>query len=290
VSVKISGSHNTSPKLNSKKFTITPNLINQTLGLTLSTSKILSSLKKSRLDAASKGNNVVCTVPAYRFDIFGHMDLVEEVALGYGIQNLEPELSASQTIGQTNSVLVKLKSLSLAMIGLGYSEALNSSLTSKRILHEMTNRDSKKIISVLDSKSQEHTILRDSILPGLIENLSRNIHVAYPQKLFETGTIFLEGMPIEEKTNLAGISAHRDANYTEIKSVLYSALKTMFNLEIQTKTCSNPIFEDGRSASVLINGKTIGMIGEISSKTIENYKIRVPVVGFEITLSGLIFD
>ncbi|MCA9820619.1 MAG: hypothetical protein KC440_07795, partial [Nitrosarchaeum sp.] len=49
-------------------------------------------------------------------------------------------------------------------------------------------------------------------------------------------------------------------------------------------------FEEGRSASILINGKTIGMIGEISSKTIENYKIRVPVVGFEIRLSGLIFD
>ena len=76
------------------------------------------------------------------------------------------------------------------MIGLGYLEALNSSLTSKRVLYEMTNREPKKIISVLDSKSQEHTILRDSILPGLLENLSKNIHESYPQKLFETGTVF----------------------------------------------------------------------------------------------------
>ena len=55
----------------------------------------------------------------------------------------------------------------------------------------MTNRGtSKKIISVLDSKSLEHTILRDSILPGLLENLSRNIHESYPQKMFETGSVF----------------------------------------------------------------------------------------------------
>ena len=47
----------------------------------------------------------------------------------------------------------------------------------------MVNRDDAEIISVLDSKSQEHTILRDSILPGLIENLSRNIHESYPQKI-----------------------------------------------------------------------------------------------------------
>ena len=43
-------------------------------------------------------------------------------------------------------------------------------------------------------------------------------------------------------------------------------------------------------ASILSKGKTIGIIGEINSNTIENYKIRVPVVGFEINLSGLIFD
>ena len=288
VNVKISGSKNSSPKLESKKMTITSTLINQTLGLNLKIPKILSSLKKSRLDAISRGKNIVCTIPAYRFDIFGPMDLVEEVALGYGIQNLEPELSPSQTIGQTNNVSMNLKSLSQTMIGLGYSEALNSSLTSKRVLYEMTNREPKKTISVLDSKSQEHTVLRDSILPELIENLSRNIHASYPQKLFETGTVFSEDKPIQEKISFAGISAHQDANFTEIKSVLQSALKTGFNLEIQTKTYLNPIFEEGRSASVLIDKKPVGIIGEINSKTIENYKIRVPVVGFEISLSGLI--
>jgi phenylalanyl-tRNA synthetase beta chain len=286
--VKITGANNSSPKLEPRQLIISPSLINDSLGLELTTSKIIASLKKSRLDAVAKGKNIICTIPAYRFDIFGPMDLVEEVALGYGIQNLEPVVSPSQTIGQTNPVSIKLKSLSLTMIGLGYLEALNSSLTSKRILYEMTNREPIKIISVLDSKSQEHTILRNSILPGLVENLSRNIHASYPQKLFETGTVFLQGEPINEKISLAGVSAHQDANFTEIKSILQSALKSTFNVNIETATLANPIFESGRSASVLANGKQIGIIGEINSKTIENYKIRVPVVGFEINLSDFL--
>ena len=290
ISTKIAGAKNLSPKLEPRKILINSDLINQTLGLNLSNSQIISSLKKSRLDATLKGKNIICTVPSYRFDIFGPMDLVEEVSLGYGIQNLEPILSPSQTLGQPNSISVKLKSLSLIMVGLGYTEALNSSLTSKRVLYEMTNREPRKLISVLDSKSQEHTILRDSILPGLLENLSRNIHATYPQKLFETGTVFSQGNPINETTNLAGISAHQDATFTEIKSILQSALKTGFNLEIETKTFSHEIFEEGRTASISINGKTIGMMDEINSKTIENYKIRVPVIGFEIFLSGLIFN
>ena len=286
--IQISGAKNSSPKLQEKKIIVDSSLINQTLGLNLNTSKIISSLKKSRLNALSKGKNIICTIPAYRFDIFGPMDLVEEVALGYGIQNFEPTISPSQTLGQINPISFQLKSLNQTMIGLGFLEALNSSLSSKRVLYDMTNRDSKNIISVLDSKSQEHTILRDSILPGLIENLSRNIHESYPQKMFETGGIFNLDNPISEKTNLSAISAHKDANFTEIKSVLQTVLKIGFGIEIQTKTAVNSSFEDGHCANIIFNGNTIGIIGEINSKIIDNYKIRVPVVGFEISLSDSI--
>ena len=283
--VKITGQKNSSPKLESRKMSVSPLLINQILGLDLSTSKIISSLKKARLDANIKDKNIVCTIPPYRFDIFGSMDLVEEVALGYGIQNLEPILSPSQTLGQINPVSSQLKHLGQIMIGLGYLEALNSSLTSKRVLYEMSNRMPEKIIGVLDSKSQEHTILRDSILPGLIENLSRNIHEPYPQKLFETGSVFLSGKPISETVNFSGISAHQSSNFSEIKSLLQSALKIGFNIQIKTVSTDHSSFEKGRCASVTIGDKLIGVIGEISSEIIEKYKIRVPVTGFEISLS-----
>ena len=286
--VQISGAKNSSPKFEQKKIKINPTLINQILGLNINTSKIISSLKKSRLDATIKGKDIVCSIPAYRFDIFGPMDLVEETALGYGIQNLTPTMAPPQTLGQINSVSSQIKLLSQTMIGLGYLESLNSSLTSKRVLYDMTNRDTSKIISVLDSKSQEHTILRDTVLPGLIENLSRNIHESYPQKMFETGTVFTLDNPISEKTNLSSISAHKDANFTEIKSILQSALKTGFGIQIDTKTTSHPSFEEGRCASIIVNKKSVGIIGEINSKIIENYKIRVPVVGFEISLSETI--
>ena len=284
-SIKITGAKNSSPKLEQRKMTVSISLINQILGLNLNSSKIVSSLKKSRLDAISKGANIICTIPAYRFDIFGPLDLVEEVALGYGIQNLEPILSPSQTIGKINPVSLKLKSLDQTMIGLGFLEALNSSLTSKRVLYDMTNRDSTKIISVLDSKSREHTILRDSILPGLLENLSKNIHESYPQKMFETGTVFATENPISEKINFSGISAHKDANFTEIKSIIQSALNIGFGIKVETKTATNSTFEDGHCASIVLNNIPIGIIGKIDSKIIENYKIRVPVVGFEISLS-----
>ena len=63
-SVQISGAKNSSPKLEQKKMSVSPFLINQTLGLNLNNSKIISSLKKSRLDASTKGEKIICTMPA----------------------------------------------------------------------------------------------------------------------------------------------------------------------------------------------------------------------------------
>jgi phenylalanyl-tRNA synthetase beta chain len=285
-SVQISGAKNSSPKFEQKKISVNSSLINQTLGLNLNTSKIISSLKKSRIDASTKGKNIICIIPAYRFDIFGPMDLVEEVALGYGIQNLEPTLSPSQTLGQKHPISINLQSISSIMTGLGYMEALNSSLTSKRILYDNTKRDSSKILSVLDSKSLEHTILRDSLLPGLIDTLAKNIHESYPQKLFEVGTIFNKTSSVTEETHLCATSSHKDANFSEMKSVLQSVIQLIFGKTCETKTTTHPTFEKGHVANITVDEKIIGIIGEISKSTKDNFKLRESIVSFEIKLPG----
>jgi len=288
--VKISGSKNSTPQFRTRKVILDESVVNHTLGLSLSKTTIVNCLKKCRLDAVTKRNKIVCTIPRYRFDIFGPTDIVEEVAIGYGIENLKPALSTTQTLGQISEHSTALNHLSNIMVGLGYVEALNLSLTSKKVLYEMTNRNSSNMISVTDSKSQEHTILKDSMLPALIDSLSKNIHEPYPQKLFETGTVFTKGNPVKEEIRLGCVSAHQDANFTEIKSVLQSALKIGFNIKCETKTSTYSMFANGRTASVLVNGRTIGVVGEVDSTVIQNFKIRVPIVGFEIKLSGLIFN
>ncbi|HSB50967.1 MAG TPA: phenylalanine--tRNA ligase subunit beta, partial [Nitrosopumilaceae archaeon] len=116
--VNISGAKNSTPQFKDRKIILSENLVNSMLGLNLSSSQIASILKKCRLEAISKGKNIVCIIPRYRFDIFGTMDLVEEVALGYGIENLTPSLSPSQTLGQKNPEFEILNSISHTMVGL----------------------------------------------------------------------------------------------------------------------------------------------------------------------------
>ncbi|MGI0072872.1 MAG: phenylalanine--tRNA ligase subunit beta [Nitrosotalea sp.] len=288
-SVRISGSNNTTPSLTAREMLLDPTLVSETLGLEVVQSVIIKSLRKSRLDAKTKGKKILCTVPRYRTDIFGPIDLVEEIALGYGIQNLAPTIPPSSSAGQKNKITVLLEAARQTMIGLGYSEVMNFGLVGQHIQYDLVNRDASKIISIADSKSKEHQILRDMLIPGLIDVLSRNIHEAYPQKIFEIGTIFTGDNPVNEEIHLGCLSAHNEVNFTEIKSILQSVFKFGFNIIGITKTYEDPLFSQGRAASVFVNNKKIGLIGEISSNIIDNFKLRTPVAGFEIKLTGLLF-
>lgn len=289
--LKITGNKNSTPQLKDRTIVYDPKFTSEILGIDMSLSNMVTCMKKCRLDASVKGKKIACTIPRYRFDIFGPMDLVEEIALGYGIANIEPKLSPSTTIGQKNDITIKTELIRKTAVGLGFLEALNSSLTSKKILYDMTRRDPSEIISVLDSKSQEHTILRDSLLPGLLENLSKNIHESYPQKLFESGVVFSKGEPIHESISLAVIVAYKDTNYSELKAIMQSLLRTNFKINSKTKTSKNhELFVEGRHADIFVNEKKIGEIGEINAEILETFRIRTSVAGFEIKLSGLIFD
>ncbi len=285
-SIKIAGANNSTPLLKPRNLILDSDLVNKILGIKISIPTMVSALRKSRLDAQSKGEKIICTIPRYRTDIFGSMDLVEEVALGYGIENLEPTIPESISVGQKNKITTSLDSISSVMIGLGFSEVMNFGLISQRVLCDYTKRDLSKIVSVSDSKSQEHTILRNAILPGLIDTLSRNIHESYPQKLFETGVVFFQkNDDIKEEIHLACVSAHNDVSFTEIKSILQSFLKATFGFGCRTTTSSNSMFLDGRSADIFVNNDKVGEIGEISPEVIDNFKLRVPIAAFEIKLS-----
>jgi len=289
--LKVSGSKNSTQNFTPRSITFDVDPVNKILGLNISGSMLVSCLKKCRLDAVMKSKKIQCTIPRYRFDIFGGMDIVEEVALGYGIENLKPAWPASAHIGEKNATSEKLDSISRLMTGFGFMEALNSTLTSEQILYEMTNRDSSQIISVTSSKSQEHTILRDSILPGLLENLSKNIHETYPQKFFESGIVFSTGSPIKETASLACVTASEGTHFSEMKAVLQSLLRIGCNTKGETKTLSSHArFSQGRGAEIVVSGKAVGYIGELDSKVLENFRIRTKVVAFEMKLSGLIFD
>jgi phenylalanyl-tRNA synthetase beta chain len=278
------------PEMDPKLISAELSYINNILGLKLDAKEVIKYLKKSRLDAKSIGRKIICTVPRYRIDISHQIDIAEEVAIGYGIFKIEPSFPASPTAGQKNSLSTYFGAIRGALIGLGMLESLSLSLTSKEVQYEAFGITGKDVLSVDGSKSIEHEILRDSLVPSLLQSLSRNVHEEYAQQIFEIGKTFCQDGSITENWSVGAVIAHANADYTEIRSALQALIRSCFAKDVTTKVSSNPMFMEGRCAKIIVDGNAVGIIGEVAPLALENFRLRVPVAAFEVDLSAIIKD
>jgi phenylalanyl-tRNA synthetase beta chain len=265
--------------------------INSILGLQLDTTDIINCLKKARLDARIEDrstNAIICTIPRYRTDIIHPVDIAEEVAIGYGIFNIQHTMPASIGSGARSRDSIIFDAIRNTLIGLGMLEVVNFSLSSKRIQYEMTARPQPdKILMVQEGRSSEHELLRDSLIPLLLQSLSANIHEPYPQNIFEIGKTFSYSEVPQESWYVAAAMADKSTNFTVAKSNLQALVRYGLGKDIVTVPVFDPLFIDGRCAQVYIERKNVGIIGEISPRVMENFRIRVPVAAFEINIDRL---
>jgi phenylalanyl-tRNA synthetase beta chain len=275
--------------LNTSLPNIKTDYINKALGLSLSNEDIINCLRKSRLDATVIDSGTInCVIPNYRIDIFGPIDIVEEVAIGYGLYNMEPSLPEFRFNGNKSRQNYFFDKIRQAMIGMGLIENINFILSNKDIHFKKMNLDKPNFFTVNNSKSDEHDILRQSLLPSLLFSLSKNIHEEYPQKLFEIGPIFKPEKENFEKWNLCCVNAFNGVTFSEIKAVLQTLMEICFNVKFETKPSENLSFVRGRSADIIYKGVVIGQIGEISPLLIDSFKIKMPVAAFELDLTELL--
>jgi phenylalanyl-tRNA synthetase beta chain len=275
--------------LNTSLPSIKTDYINKALGLSLSNEDIINCLRKSRLDATVIDSGTInCVIPNYRIDIFGPIDIVEEVAIGYGLYNMEPSLPEFRFNGNKSRQNYFFDKIRQAMIGMGLIENINFILSNKDIHFKKMNLDKPNFFTVNNSKSDEHDILRQSLLPSLLFSLSKNIHEEYPQKLFEIGPIFKPEKEDFEKWNLCCVNAFNGVTFSEIKAVLQTLMEICFNVKFETKPSENLSFVRGRSADIIYKGGVIGQIGEISPLLIDSFKIKMPVAAFELDLTELL--
>jgi phenylalanyl-tRNA synthetase beta chain len=279
------------PKMDVSQINIDASYVNMLLGLESEVSEIVRYLKKSRLDAKETKNKKIikCCIPRYRIDILNYVDIAEEVAIGYGIYNLKPTIPLTALVGQRDLTSTRLNIIRHTMVSLQMVEIMNFSLVSKKIQYELPGiEEPDKVASVKATKSSEHEVLRDMLLPSLLKSLSRNVHEEYPQKLFEIGKIFEWNENINEYWSLGAVVAHNTADYTEAKSILQTSLKLSFGKSVTTKVATHPIFINGRCANIIVDEKSVGIVGEITPFAIDNFKVRVPVAAFELNISKLL--
>ncbi|PXF51612.1 MAG: phenylalanine--tRNA ligase subunit beta [Candidatus Methanophagaceae archaeon] len=253
-----------------------------------------------RAGEGAGGGMLEVKIPAYRFDILHPWDVIEDIAIGYGYDRLKPELPRTAGTGEVHPTEEKKRAVREIMTGLGFFEVLTFTLTSERKQFELTRQTFREfeVVKVASPLSAEHTMLRCSILPNLLEILSLNTHRDLPQRIFEVGPVVVRNF--KEELRLAAVSTHAAANFAEVKSVVDAVLKEMgltgsgvggggaeeaeAEVEVKVVPSENGAFLGGRRAEIILEGKKVGVFGELHPEVILNFGLSQPVVGFEVLL------
>ena len=280
------------PDYRTRRWRLTKNYVNEVLGLNLSTREIVKALKRMRYDVKLKSGAIIVSPPPYRVDIMHVVDLVEDVAIGIGYKNLEPSQPKVLTYGSLHPDTVWEELLRELMIGLGFTEVMNFTLTNVKDEYLKMRIEPHPHIRLKNPVSLEYSILRTWILPSLMKNLSMNVNNPYPQKLFEIGDVIHPDESRPEKAvrrlRLAAVSAHSEASYSEMKSIIDEILENLAISEWSIKPFDSMPFIEGRAAEIIWRDKPIGFFGEIHPEVLTEWGITMPVSAMELDLNTLI--
>ncbi|MCS4541872.1 MAG: phenylalanine--tRNA ligase subunit beta [Euryarchaeota archaeon] len=279
------------PNLNPRKKELRVNYTNQMLGLNLTPTEIAHCLEKMRFGVGKVDDYIEVFVPPYRVDVFHEIDLVEDVAIGYGYEKIIPEIPATVGIGQKHPSEIISRRAQRILIGLGFNEVTNMILSNPNIQFDKMCISKMEGVSIANPVSDEFTIARVSLLPGLLETLKLNKHYDLPQKIFEIGDIFILNQTFEtgarEIRKVAGMVTHSKASFTEVKSIVETLLHSLQIKDWKVKAIEHPSFIEGRVAAIYRDSEKIGIFGELHPEILINFELGSPTVGFEINLEKL---
>ena len=286
-----------------KKIYLRYNKIFSIAGFKISDSKIVNILESLDIKIISKNKNGLnVEVPSYRHDVIREIDLIEEILRIYGYNNI-PSLSDSKTHYPEKGAksYESFKNIIVnQLIGLGFNEVVNNSIISPTSNNFKKEIDQSKLVNILNPIGKEISQMRNSLLFGLLENISFNLKRQEQKiKIFETGSIYLNDKErfIENKNislSLTGDFYNKNWIYKnqydiffKIKGIVNSILIKLGFDKFEEIALNKNVFE--KAIEFRLGGKVIASAGTINFKTRNHFDIDQQVAYAELELNK-IFD
>lgn len=293
------------------KINLSKQTIKRILGVELKTKEISSILEsldfKTRV--LSEDNLEIEVPPSRSTDITRPIDLIEEIARIYGYDQI-PSLAPPSTLpaSKTNKSIEKVKNHFLVN---RFSECFLSSLIGDQLLkNQVFSLDSHSSVQMINPLSRDHCVLRQSLIPGLLESLRLNqSHQTFPVKLFEIGKIYFyndkissgeKQTGITEILKIAGlINGFEDTwlsvkNDTSLEFLFFSAkgiIESLFNsakCNVEFENHKERFLQPGLSLKLKLNKLDIGLLGCLHPNLEKELDIAGPIIIFEISLEPIL--
>lgn len=267
------------------------NLVKRLLGVEIKNSDIITYLDFLEIKTEVKGDVIICTIPYFRTDLVIQEDIVEEIGRLYGFCNLNPTpILAPNTIGRKSKKRILEDKIKNILLNLGLYEITTYSFIGGSIIKK-SKMNTQNTVKILNPLGEEFSIMRKSLIPNIIEVLSKNLNYKNEDLLvYELGNTFhtVENyeVPLEKKRLVIGSYGKYDFYY--IKDVIINLFNVLNikNIEFIKNNCID-YFHPGVCADILANGEKVGEIGQISYDVCKNFSIKKNIFVCEIDIEKI---
>jgi phenylalanyl-tRNA synthetase beta chain len=279
--------------------------IHQILGIVVGTGEVENIFQRLGFRYTWDGQDVFkVSIPTYRVDIQEEIDLIEEVARLYGYDNVSKEGGGYKSSQLSHAPIYLFeKEILNRLIAEGLQEFLTCDLIGHSLINIVQDNSmpSEAMISVLNPTSIEQSILRTSLLPGLLQVVKYNVdHQNKDVSGFEVGRIhFKEGEQYKEQSVVGIIltgkaePAHwgdkgRDYDFFDLKGIVENLLQELGIENAVFKNLGLNTFHSGRQASVFVNDLELGSIGEVHPAILRRLDVAQRIFFAEFNLHDLV--
>lgn len=282
-----------------------PERANAVLGTGLSADEMTRLLVPLGIEITSEGSALRAVVPTFRPDLTREIDVIEEVARLFGLENIpSTRPGGRQRIGgRTPSQRFRTR-LGAAMRAAGLDEHVGYSFGDRADLARLgwELAPDEVLVELINPMSEEQAQLRWTLAPSLLRALSNNQRRGNPDvHLYEMGGVFMtaEGRKQpKERLMLGGALAGswrkaawnepaRSLDFFDGKGVLETVFAAAKAGRWTLRAADRPWLQPGRSADIIVGSDVVGWIGEVAPSALEAFEVAGPVVLFELSVVAL---
>ena len=289
------------------------------LGVDLSVHELGELLESIEIGCEKQDDDTLrVRIPSFRVDLEREADLIEEIARLYGFNRIPITLpDVDLSFPEQDEERIKRNQASRIMTEAGFSEAINYSFVSSSYddILQLEGADERRShVHLLNPLTEDQDVMRTSLLPGLLENVRRNLN--YQQTscyLFEIGKIFLpgtDGLLPDEPLRIAGVlTGNRYGNHSPLyfkdeetdisdaKGAVETLLAEMrlngespdqqIRFSPAEESSIEPFCEEGWGINVASGTSIVGTLGKLKNKILLELGIKREVYYFDLDFTAL---
>ncbi|MDH5662140.1 MAG: phenylalanine--tRNA ligase subunit beta [Elusimicrobiota bacterium] len=288
-----------------------PEEADRILGSNISAKEMSEILSRLRFNVSQEEGEkrLQVRVPSYRNDISRSIDLVEEIARLYGYDKIPSGMPKIEGSGAVDDKVLMLEDfVKDVLTRLGLCEVVSRSLVSPEYYSELDvaiPSELKGTVEITNPLSREQSLLRTSLLPGLLSVVRWNLnHGVSDMKIFEIGRVFFPGKDVpQEKRILAGVlvgsqeeryweDSSKAIDFYYVKGIVESLLgelgiNSKRRGETGIKKSGHFLLEEGISNKITIDSEHLGDFGELVNEVSGKMEFRDKVYIFELDFDKL---